>query len=355
MKTPLRHALLACGLAFFTLNTAIAAALPVRVATVERTPFAAERQIPGRVEALHTVELLARTEGAIVKMHAREGQYVKAGELVFQLDDAQQRAALQLAQAELKSAEASLRQAQQLLSRYQSLKNSQAISRNDVDTATMQRDVANAAVAQAKARVQTQTIQLGYTRITSPVTGRVGHTRFHTGSLVNPASGPLVEDPIRVAFALDEQAFFHKAGNHVDIQALKAAWLPQIAIGEQRESGTLTSVDNRIDPRTASVTLRAEFSNPQHRLLPGGSVNVWLRPQQATPELMVPVAAVQQDAQGYFVWTVDSENQAQKRTVTPGIQQGQLYVVRDGLEAGDQVVIEGTQRLRSGTPVQRLP
>jgi RND family efflux transporter, MFP subunit len=359
MNTPFRHALLACGLALCTLGTAIASALPVRVATVERTPFAAERKIPGRVEAIHTVELRARTEGEIVKMHAREGQYVNEGDLIFQLDDAQQRAALQLTQAELKSAEASLRQAQQLLTRYQSLKNSQAISRNDVDNARMQRDVATAAVEQAKARVQSQSIQLGYTRMTSPVTGRVGHSRFHAGSLVNPASGVLVEvvqlDPVRIAFALDEHAFFQKAGDHADIQTMKAAWLPQIAIGDKRESGTLSSVDNRIDPRTGSVTLRAEFANPQHRLLPGGSVDVWLRPQQEKPALMVPVAAVQQDAQGHFVWLVDAQDQAQNRRVKIGGQQGQQLVVSEGLAEGDQIVIEGAQRLRNGTAVQRLP
>lgn len=354
-----RHAVLACGLALCTLNSALASALPVRTVTLTQTPFAAERQMPGRVEAIHLVELRARTEGAIVAMPAREGQYVKAGELIFQLDDAQQKAALRLAQAELQSADASLRQAQQLLNRFQSLKNGQAISRNDVDNARMQRDVAAAAVEQAKARVQTQTIQLGYTRITSPVSGRLGHSRFHTGSLVNPSSGVLVEvvqlDPIRVTFALDEQAFFHKAGEHADITALKAAWLPQIALGDKRQSGTLTSVDNRIDPRTASVTLRAEFANPQHRLLPGASIDIWLRPQTATPTLMIPAAAVQQDAQGHFAWRVDANGKVEQRRLTLGSQHEQQFVVSHGLAAGDRVVTEGAQRLRNGVAVQPLP
>lgn len=358
MKHPIRHALLACGLVLCTLNVAVASALPVRVATVELAPFAAERQIPGRVEAIHSVELRARTEGALVKIHAREGQYVKAGDLIFELDDAEPRAALQLAQAELKSAEASLRQAQQQLSRFQSLKNSQAISRNDVDTARMQRDVATASVDQAKARVQAQTIQLNYARITSPVTGRVGHSPFHVGSLINPSSGVLAEvvqlDPVRVAFALDEQAFSRKTGNHADITALKAAWQPQITQDGKRESGKLTSVDNRIDPRTASITLRAEFANPQHRLLPGGSVDIWLRPNETTPSLMIPLAAVQQDAQGYFTWVVNDKNEAQQRRLTTGEQQGQQLVVLNGLQEQDRVVIEGAQRLRNGAVVQRL-
>ena len=140
MKLPLLFALLAC-----TLPPAFAA-IPVRVVTVEQTAHAAERQIPGRIEAIHTVELRARTEGAIAKIHFRDGQYVKKGDVLFELDDAEPRAALRLAQAEVKSAEATLRQAQQQLSRFESLGSSNAISRHDVDNARMQRDVASAAL-----------------------------------------------------------------------------------------------------------------------------------------------------------------------------------------------------------------
>lgn len=278
MKKMFRCAFLACGLVGYALSAAATPAIPVRVATVERAAHVDERQIPGRVEAIHAVEIRARTEGAIVERHFADGQYVRQGDRLFTLDDAQPRAALALAQAELKSARASLRQAEQLLSRYQRLKNNHSISRNDVDNAQMQRDVAAAAVEQAQARVAAQQITLGYTRIDSPVTGRVGHSLFHVGSLVNPASGTLVDivqlDPIRVSFALDENAFYSKAGQHDDIGALKQAWQALIALGGVREEGVLTSVDNRIDSRTASVVMRAEFANPQHRLLPGGSVTV---------------------------------------------------------------------------------
>jgi multidrug efflux pump subunit AcrA (membrane-fusion protein) len=140
--------------------------IPVRVVTVEQAPYAAERKISGRAEAIHSVDIRARTEGKVVQRHVQDGQYVNKGDLLFTLDDAQPKAALALAQAELKSAQASLRQAQQLLSRYQQLKNNHSISRQDVDTAQMQRDVAAAAVEQAQARIAAQQITLGYTRIT---------------------------------------------------------------------------------------------------------------------------------------------------------------------------------------------
>ncbi|HHG8773570.1 TPA: efflux RND transporter periplasmic adaptor subunit [Raoultella planticola] len=358
MRNILRLVFLTVGLAGCALTAAAAPAVAVRAAAVQLLPHAEERRLPGRIEAIHEVAIRARTEGTILQRHFHDGQYVRKGERLFTLDDAQPRAALTLAKAELKSAQASLRQAQQLLNRYQQLKNNHSISRNDVDTAQMQRDIAAAAVEQAKARVTAQQITLDYTGIDSPVSGRIGHSRFHVGSLVGPDSGTLVDivqlDPIRVSFALDEAAFYSKAGQHADISALKQAWLAQIAPNGQREEGRLTSVDNRIDARTASVVLRAEFANPQHRLLPGGSVPVIFRPRRQQESLMIPAAAVQQDAQGFYSWVVSQDNTAALRRVTLNGQQGQQFVVADGLQAGERVVTEGVQRLRDGVAVQLL-
>ncbi|MYM04333.1 HAD-IC family P-type ATPase [Klebsiella pneumoniae] len=267
-------------------------------------------------------------------------------------------AALALAQAELKSAEASLRQSQQLLTRYERLINNHSISRNDVDTARMQRDVAAAAVQQAKARVEAQQIVLSYTQIAALVTGRVGHSAFHVGTLVNSSSGVLVDivqlDPVRVSFALDEAAFFSKTGQHADIHALKQAWLAQIEVDGKRRDGVLTSIDNRIDARTGSVAVRAEFANPQHRLLPGGSVTILFRPQELPSRVMVPAAAVQQDPQGFFSWVLKPDHTAGQRRLTLAGQQGQQFAVEKGLQAGEQVITDGAQRLREGAAVQVL-
>jgi len=352
MKFPLLFALLAC-----TLQSAFAA-IPVRVATVEQTPHAAERQIPGRVEAIHTVELRARTEGAITRIHFRDGEYVKKGDLLFELDDAEPRAAVRLAQAEVKSAEATLRQAQQQLSRFESLGNNNAISRHDVDNARMQRDVASAALEQARARLETRNVTLAYTRITAPIDGRVGHSRFHVGSLVNPASGVLVEevqlDPIRIAFALEEGAFATKAGQHADISTMKKAWRALIESNGQRISGELTSVDNRIDPRTASVMLRAEFANPRHQLLPGGNVNLFLRPASEEPVLTLPAAAVQQNGDGFFAWVVNADGKAEMRPLNVAGQIGQQFQIASGIASGERAITDGAQRVQPGAAVQIL-
>ncbi|OOB88961.1 efflux transporter periplasmic adaptor subunit [Leclercia adecarboxylata] len=353
MKLPLLFVLLAS-----TLQPAFAAAIPVRVATVEQTAHAAERQIPGRIEAIHTVELRARAEGAITKINFRDGQHVKKGDLLFELDDAEPRAAVRLAQAEVQSAEATLRQAQQQLSRFESLGSNNAISRHDVDNARMQRDVARAALEQAKARLETRHVTLGYTRITSPIDGRVGHSRFHVGSLVNPSSGVLVDvvqlDPIRIAFALEEGAFATKAGQHADISALKKAWQALIDSNGQRISGVLTSVNNRIDPRTASVMLRAEFANPRHQLLPGGNVNVFLRPASEQPVLILPAAAVQQNGDGFYAWVVNADGKAEMRPLAVAGQIGQQFRIASGVTSGERAITDGAQRVQPGAAVQIL-
>lgn len=353
MKLTFLCVLLACAL-----QTAFAAAIPVRVATVEQTAHAAERQIPGRIEAIHTVELRARTEGVIVQVHFRDGQYVKKGDLLFELDDAEPRAALRLAQAEVKSAEATLRQAQQQLTRFERLGSNNAISRHDVDNARMQRDVAHAALEQARARLDTRNVTLAYTRITSPIDGRVGHSNFHVGSLVNPASGVLVEvvqlDPIRIAFALEEGAFATKVGQHSDIRAMKQAWQALIDSNGQRILGELTSVDNRIDPRTASVMLRAEFANPRHQLLPGGNVNLYLRPASVQPVLTLPAAAVQQNGNGYFAWVVNADGKAEQRPLTLAGQIGQQFQIASGIASGERAITDGAQHVQPGAAVQIL-
>lgn len=353
MKLPLLFVLLAS-----TLQPAFAAAIPVRVATVEQTAHVAERQIPGRIEAIHTVELRARAEGAITKINFRDGQYVKKGDLLFELDDAEPRAAVRLAQAEVQSAEATLRQAQQQLSRFESLGSNNAISRHDVDNARMQRDVARAALEQAKARLETRHVTLGYTRITSPIDGRVGHSRFHVGSLVNPSSGVLVDvvqlDPICIAFALEEGAFATKVGQHADISALKKAWQALIDSNGQRISGELTSVDNRIDPRTASVMLRAEFANPRHQLLPGGNVNVFLRPASVEPVLTLPAAAVQQNGDGFYAWVVNADGKAEMRPLAVAGQIGQQFRIASGVTSGERAITDGAQRVQPGAAVQIL-
>ncbi len=175
---------------------------------------------------------------------------------------------------------------------------------------------------------------------------------------MNPASGVLVEvvqlDPIRIAFALEEGTFATKAGQHADISAMKQAWQALIDSNGQRISGELTSVDNRIDPRTASVMLRAEFANPRHQLLPGGNVNVYLRPSSEQPVLTLPAAAVQQNGDGFFAWVVNAEDKAEMRPLKVAVQIGQQFQIASGLKPGERAITDGAQRVQPGVAVQIL-
>lgn len=358
MKMQLHQVLLACGLLMLTPYFAQASAQPVRTVMVVESVSAPEQQIPGRVEAIHTVELRSRIEGTLTHVHFRDGQYVSEGDLLFEIDDAEHRIAVQLALAERASAEATFLQSQQLLTRFQNLITTNAVSRNDVDNVRMQRDVAAASLEQAKARVQARQITLEYTKITAPVSGRIGHSAVHAGNVVTPASGVLVDlvqlDPVRIAFAVEEHRFHEKTRRHPDIAELKNALIAEIGPADNRQAGTLTSIDNRIDPRIASITLRAEFANTQHRLLPGASIDVHLRSQKQQQVVMLPVSAVLKDTQGFYAWSIDDAGQARSRRLTLDGQQGQAFRVTAGLSVGERIVTEGTQRLRDGMAVRLL-
>jgi len=239
----------------------------------------------------------------------------------------------------------------------QRLGEQRTISRADVDAAQAERDKANAAVAQAQATLRIQQLQLGFTRITAPIAGRIGHTNFGVGSLINPASGPLVNlvqlDPIRVAIAINERDYITEAGQKsTDADDVtKSGYKPRLQLADGSdypEPGVFESVDNRIDSQTGTVTVRARFPNPRHLLLPGGVVNVSLTAERGEAILMAPIAALQQNRDGFFVLLVDKQNRVKIRPVILGDQFDQEYEIKQGLAAGDRVIIEGLQRVQPG-------
>ena len=355
MKLPLLFALLAC-----TLQPVFAAAIPVRVATVEQTAHAAERQIPGRIEAIHTVELRARTEGAIAKIHFRDGQYVKKGDLLFELDDAEPRAALRLAQAEVRSAEATLRQAQQQLSRFESLGSSNAISRHDVDNARMQRDVASAALEQAKARLETRNVTLNYTRITSPIDGVV----------ISRA----VEEGQTVAAGFETPTLFTIANDLTQMQVVAdvdEADIGQVADGQRVQFSVDAYPDDTFEGTVLQVRLEAttesnvvtyevviDAPNPDLKLKPGLTANVTIFTLEKDDATAVPTKALRfvpnAELLGELGLTIDqTEQQAapgsrelwvkegttlRPRRVYAGAASGDMTEITEGLTGSEEIV-----------------
>lgn len=327
-----------------------------RLATPENA-----RQYLGRIEAMQMIDITTRTEGFIIKRLFTDGQMVKEGDVLFEIDPALHQTAVALAEAQLESANANAQHAQVNLNRLQQLGASRSASQAAVDEARAQRDMTRAAVAQSEANLRLQQIQLSYTRITSPITGQVGQSRFHVGSLINPASGSLVNivqlDPIRIAIAINEKDYIsarYKGTKGND----SLSYIPQIRLSNGKlysESGTFDSIDNQIDTQTGSVVIRTRFNNPQHRLLPGGVVSVSLLPEEPETVTMVPIAALQQNKQGHFVLVVDKENKVEVRPVQLGRQFQQEYEVVEGLKADEQVIVSGIQHVRAGMTVNAHP
>ncbi|AJJ25221.1 efflux RND transporter periplasmic adaptor subunit [Yersinia enterocolitica] len=351
-------------------SQSVMAATPLPAVTVavvtSATPDSA-LQFLGRVEAIQAVDVTTRTEGFIAARLFTEGQMVKQGDLLYEIDPALHQASVTQAQAQLDSATASANHAQVNLTRLQRLGNNRSVSQAEVDEAQAQRDISRAAVAQAQANLQIQQLQLSFTHIYAPITGQIGHSRFNVGSLINPASGTLVSivqlDPIRVAIAVNERDYITATyqlsttgvASASDNSALAFEHFTpriQLANGKQYpESGVFESVDNQIDKQTGTVTIRTRFDNPRHLLLPGGVVNVSLAAETAKAVTAIPIAALQQNKQGHFVLVVTDKDQVEVRPVTLGEQFEQQYEVKDGLKVGERVIVSGLQHVRPGMTV----
>lgn len=348
----------------FTLLLAFSTSLPaanipvVNVVRLTRENVAQPAVYLGRIEASEAIEVMARTEGYVSQRFFRDGENVRAGQRLFEIEAQQQRAELARCQALLNSASAQLKNARQHLNRLRQLGVGTAVSQADLDNAVANRDMAQATLKEAEARLQAERLNLDFTQIVAPISGRIGHSTVHKGTLINPAYGKLVTlkklDPIRVVIAVNERDYLtaqkslennlHKAND-----ALTPTLL--LANGETYPySGHFVSLDNFIDSNTGTVAMKLEFANPQQRLLPGGVVSVQLMPQQKN-RLMLPASALQQDADGYFILKVNKDRQVESSRITLGGQIGQHYVATSGAEAGDQVIVAGMQRVRPGMQV----
>lgn len=337
------------------------AALPsVGYVPVEERPAVLTKHYLGLVEAINYVEVLPRTDGFIKSINFAEGQMVTAGQILIELDPSVHESAVERAQAGVRSAESSLTLKKLLNERVQSLVGARAVSRNEADTAFADYSVAAAALQQANAALRLAELELGFTYITAPISGRAGLVRFSVGSYVHQGSGPLVDiaqlDPIRVVINVREADFINalSGGTESGFDLLGKDFAPQLRLANGRiypERGTFDVLANRLDPMTGTVELRARFPNRDLLLLPGGAVDVLLDSQDPALRVMVPAIALQQDREGYFVLLLDDENHVERRPIELGQQFGRYFAVRQGLEAGDRVVVDGVQHIRPGIQV----
>lgn len=313
----------------------------------------------GRVEAIQAVDLRARVEGYINKVAFAEGGEVKAGSLLFLIEQAPYRAAVNEAKAKVALAQAALDKALRYIKRLKAVR-AGGVAATDMDSALAAQQTARAQLQQAKAGLQQAELNLGYTTIRAPIRGRIGRAAYTLGNLVGPSSGPLARivqlDPIRVVYSVSENEYVAakmKAARQPG--QLEAQLVPRLKLPDGQmypQAGKLDFTDPQVDPTTGTIAMRAVFDNPHGLLLPGQYVTVLISRRQARRMPVVPQAAVLEDRQGLYVLVVDQDNRVQRRGIIRGAPVGTGWAVESGLKAGERIIVLGLQKVSPGQVVR---
>lgn len=312
-------------------------------------------ELPGRLEASRVADVRARVAGVIERRIFAEGSDVKAGQALYQIDNAPYRANLQSAQAQLAQAQASLMQTKAQVERYKPLVAVNAISKLDYDNALAAQKASEANVAAAQAAITTAKINLGYAAVTSPISGRIGRALVTEGALVGQGDVTQLAvvqqiDPLYVNFTQsatdviklqqDVRSGHYRAASDGSIPI--SVVLDDGTVYEQK--GSLVFTDLTVDKTSGQVTLRATLPNPDKLLLPGLYVRVRLEQVQAENAFLVPQQAVTRNQTGDSLFVITPENTVVPRQVTVGGRNGTNWVVIDGLNEGDRVMVDGFQK-----------
>lgn len=338
----------------------------VGVVTVKLTDVGLVTELPGRLEASRVAQVRARAAGIVQKRLFTEGSAVRAGQALFQIDASPYQATLASAQASQAKAEANLMQATAQAERFKPLIEAKAISQQEFVNAQAAQKLAEADVAVARAAVQTARINLGYAAITAPISGRIGRALVTEGALVGQGEAtPLAViqqiDPMYVNFTQSASDVM-QLRRQLESGQLKRAGSQAASVRvlledgtEYGRSGKLLFSDLTVDSTSGQITLRAEVSNPTGTLLPGLFVRVRLEQAQVSSAIALPQQAVTRSPQGDSVMVVAADGKVAPRPVKVGAQQRGQWVILDGLQSGDQVMVDGFQKLRGGAPVKAVP
>lgn len=313
----------------------------------------------GHIKAINQVDLRARVEGFLDKVLFTEGQDVKAGDLVYQIENIQFQAQVDQAKANLASAEAQTVNANLQYGRDVTLAKDRWRPESIVDQSKATLDSDRAKVLQTRAALTQAEVNLSYTDIRSPIDGRIGRTAYTLGNLVNPASGVLAtvvsQDPIYVLFPVSvrDLEIIRAARSEPNAGSRKIEIRLRLASGQEySERGVWNLTDPQVDQTTDTLIMRATIPNPKRELIDGQFVTAQLRERQEQPRLVVPQAALQVDQSGYYVLVVDGEHKVQQRHVQTGPNRDVDVVITTGLSEGEKVIVDGVQKVRPGQLVQ---
>lgn len=334
--------------------------VPVQTFIVTTEPLSLVSNLPGRVEPVRVAQIRARVAGIITKRYFQEGADISAGDVLFQIDPAPLKAALASAEGEQAKAEAELLNAQARVKRYEPLAKIEAISQQDLDSAMAELRSTQAAVRSAVAVVERARLDLGYTSVTAPISGRIGRALVTEGALVGQGEATLLAtiqqlNPVYIDFA-------QPVAKALELQQLLKSELfsgntdkkltAAIEGTRYEAQGDMLFSDITVERSTGQITLRGVFENPENLLLPGMYVRVKVPQAETAAAILIPQRAVQFSNNGESsVWTIDSDNTAHLTSVELGIMHGTKWQIKTGLEAGDKVVIGGISSLMPGSTV----
>ncbi|MDQ4430847.1 efflux RND transporter periplasmic adaptor subunit [Yokenella regensburgei] len=334
----------------------------VTVFTVQAAPLQVTTELPGRTSAFRVAEVRPQVSGIILKRNFIEGSDIESGQSLYQIDPATYQAAWDSAKGDESKAEAAANIAHLTVKRYLPLLGTQYVSRQDYDQAVANARQADASVLAAKAAVESARINLAYTKVTSPISGRIGKSSVTEGALVTNGQATALAtvqqlDPIYVDvtqssndFMRLKQESLQQGNNSNNVQLVMENGQPYPL------KGSLQFTDVTVDESTGSITLRAIFPNPQHALLPGMFVRARIDEGTQPEAILVPQQGLTRTPQGQAtVMLVDAKNQVETRNVTAPQAIGDKWLITEGLASGDRVIISGLQKVRPGVTVVAEP
>jgi membrane fusion protein (multidrug efflux system) len=339
----------------------------VGVVTVNPGDWGLSTELPGRLEASRVAQVRARVAGIVQRQLFNEGSFVQAGQPLFEIDASTYKASVDGALANLAKAEANALQANALADRYKPLVEAKAVSQQEWVAAQAAQKQAQADIGIATAALQSARINLNYASVTAPIAGSVGRALVTVGALVGQGEAtPLAliqqTNPMFINFtqSAGEVMKLRKALESGQLKRAAGAQAASVRLvledgTEYARAGRLLFSDLTVDAGTGQITLRAEIPNPEGALLPGLYVRVRLEQAVASNSIALPQQAVTRSPQGDTVMVVDAQGKVAPRPVKIGGQRGNQWIVTSGLQAGEQVMVDGFQKLRGDAPVKAVP
>ncbi len=327
----------------------------VTVQEIENQSVIRSFEAPGRVVSKYRVDVMARISGYLLKSYFKEGDTVKAGQILFQIEPTEYSNASNVAAANVKNLKAQLVYAEKQLARAAELVKKDYIAKAQYDQMLSQRDALKAQLASAQASYNDANRNLGYTHVKSPVNGKVGIINVTVGNYVSPTSGALTTinstDPIYVTFPIDSADFQALANADKSNNINRKVELILNGGNKYSKTGVQDFQDNKVDQSTGTVTMRATFANPNNELIHGEFVTVKLYSNKPVEVPVAPITAVLENQAGKYVYKLDENNLPQLVYVKTGEQNGENWIIKEGLKKGDRIVTEGLQKVTPGKPV----